>query len=197
MGIHEKGFQGSLFEVDFPCWSTGPSRCSFSNRVNGNEGSGRVATMGRILGPCILFALLGVSIGACEPKEPNIKVTIVVILASDQGEKSDPRLKAIAEEIKTLNPQLKSFKLHSMMSKSLPPNQKHAFELVDKQKATIVVTRGADENNKVSLTVGAPNQGEIDYRSACGKFLPIVTRYSTKSNERLILAIRVQPCNGD
>jgi hypothetical protein len=37
--------------------------------------------------------------------------------------------------------------------------------------------------------------GEVEYTTCCGKFFPIITRYQTKDKERLIIAIRVQPCN--
>lgn len=129
--------------------------------------------------------------------EGKIKVTLVVILASEQAGEVDPRLKAIAAEVQKRNPNLKSFQLKTMTCKSLEPDQKATFPVVDDKSAEVVVKHGADAANKVELAVTAPDQGEIVYRSVCGKFLPIVTRYHTKSKERLILAVRVQPCNGE
>lgn len=126
----------------------------------------------------------------------KVKVTVVVILATETGDHVDKQVKAIAEEARKLNPALKSFKLKHWAMKSLAPNEKATFNLVDKQSATIVVKHGADNENKVGVAVTAPGQEEIVYRSACGKFLPIITRCQSKSNERVILAIRVQPCNG-
>jgi hypothetical protein len=70
------------------------------------------------------------------------------------------------------------------------------FELVDGKTVTVVVKQSADKENRVGVAVTAPDQGEIVYRTVCGKFLPIVSRYQTKAGERLILAVRVQPCNG-
>lgn len=127
----------------------------------------------------------------------KIKVTLVVILAGEEGDAVDPRLKAIAEEVRKLNPNLTSFRLKTMTCKSLEPDAKTAFALVEGQQAHVVVKHGADANNKVGLAVTAPGQGEIVYRTVCGKFLPIVTRYHTRAKERLILAVRVQPCLGD
>jgi len=126
----------------------------------------------------------------------KIKVTIVVILASETGSEVDKQLKGIAEEVRKLNPSLTNFKLKSWEAKSLAPDEKASFKLVDDKTAMVVVKHGADNENRVGLAVTAPGQSEIVYRCACGKFLPIVTRCQTKSNERLILAIRVQPCNG-
>jgi hypothetical protein len=137
----------------------------------------------------------------CQVKQDKsadkVKITMVVILASEEGNFVDKRLKAIAEEIQKLNPQLKSFHLKSMTTKSLAPEEKASFPLVDDRSALLVVKHGADKENRVGVAVTAPNQGEIEYRTVCGKFLPIVTRYQTKARERLILAIRVQPCQGD
>jgi hypothetical protein len=45
------------------------------------------------------------------------------------------------------------------------------------------------------LAVTPPLQGEIVYGCACGKFLPIITRFQTRDGERLILAVRVEPCH--
>ena len=138
---------------------------------------------------------------SCQDKKPDkvekVKVTLVVILASEEGDFVDKRLKAIAEEVQKLNPQLKSFHLKSMTNKSLTPEEKASFSLVDDKSAVVIVKHGADSENRVGVAVTAPNQGEIEYRTVCGKFLPIVTRYQTKGKERLILAIRVQPCQGE
>ena len=96
-----------------------------------------------------------------------------------------------------LNPNLKSFKLKTMTCKSLQPGEKETFPLIDDKTADVIVKHGADKNNKVGLAIIPPDQGEIVYRTVCGKFLPIVTRCQTKCKNRLILAVRVQPCQGD
>lgn len=134
---------------------------------------------------------------ACPDEKAPIKVTLVLILASEQAGAIDPRLKAIAEEVQKLNPGLKSFTLKSMQSKSLKPGDKVSLPLVEDKKVDLVIGSGADKENRVRLSIFAPNMGEIEYQSVCGKFLPIVTRCKTKQNERLILAVRVQPCRGD
>jgi len=129
-----------------------------------------------------------------EPK--RVKVTVVTILATDKSDEVDPRLKGIAAEVRKMDPQLKGFKLVSMANKSLAVDEKASFPLVEEQTAQVVIRHSADPNNRVSLAVTPPWQGEITYRAVCGKFLPIVTRYQAKGKERLILAVRVQPCNG-
>ena len=141
----------------------------------------------------LALTALAAQLVAC-PNE-KVKVTLVVILATEEGDFVDKRLKDFAKEVQEKYPTYKSFKIKKMTSKSLAPAEKCVFKLVDDKTAQIVVKHGADKNNRVSLAVTAPDQGEIDYRTVCGKYLPIVTRYQTTGKERLMLAIQVQPCN--
>lgn len=143
----------------------------------------------------LLVAMCGVALQADGSGE-RVKVTVVGILASDSGHDVDPRLKLVAEEVSRLNPQLKSFKLDTMESQSLKVDDKASFKLIDGQIVKVMVKHAADKNNRVCLAVIPPGQREIVYRTVCGKFLPIVTRHQTKNKERLILAIRVEPCQG-
>jgi hypothetical protein len=147
----------------------------------------------------VLFIATLLPFSPCSAGCPDgkIKVTVVVILASEEAGPIDPRLKAIAEEVQKRNPNLKSFQLKTMTCKSLKSGEKVKFPLVDDKSAEVTVQHAADKANKVGLAILPPDQGEIIYRTVCGKFLPIVTRCQTKSRERLILAVRVQPCQGD
>lgn len=152
----------------------------------------------RFKGVCLVLPILAaLPAGACQEEDSRVKVTVVVILASEEGDHVDRRLKHIAAEIRKLNPSLKSFKLRRMTDHSLAPGEKALLPLVEGKQVQIVVKHGSDKNNKVCLAVTAPDQGEIVYRSTCGKFLPIVTRCRTKDRQRLILAIRLLPCAGE
>jgi len=133
----------------------------------------------------------------CVGEKDPVKVTLVVILASEKGTTIDPQLAAIAVEVQKLHPQLKNFTLKRMESKSLKYAEKVSLAAVENKNVDMVIKHGADKDNRVAIAVTAPSMGEIEYRSVCGKFLPIVTRYQTKTKELLILAIRVQPCRGD
>ena len=160
----------------------------------------------------------------------RVKVTVVVILANEYWDVVHPQLKPIAEEVRKSYPSFRGFTLVSMDSKSLAVDEKTIFPLVENATVQVVIHKPADMANQVELAITPPWQKEIVYRSICGKFLPIVTRYDTKefcpppavlcalglgmgrqatsplaattlltqcrSCERLILAIRVQPCNG-
>jgi hypothetical protein len=162
--------------------------------------------------------------------EPKVKVTVVVILASERCQFIDPLLKNVAAELQKTDPKLTGFSLVSMTDMSLAGDAKGSFVTVEGEKAEVQVHHCMDKNNKVCLAVTAPLQNEIVYKTVCGKFLPIVTRYQTKERvpvkwiavalmqaaaggkmgpimacdtiechrcrDRLILAIRVQPCQG-
>lgn len=141
-------------------------------------------------------ACLAEACGCHDEKDP-VKVTLVVILASDTGSVIDPKLAAIAEEVRKKEPQLTNFTLKSMQSKSYKPGEKFSMPLVEDKKVEMLIKHGADKDNCISLCLFPPSMGEIEYKTVCGKFLPIVTSCKTKANERIILAIRVQPCRGE
>jgi hypothetical protein len=98
--------------------------------------------------------------------------------------------------LKKKHPKLTGFQLAGKCScKSLTIGVKENFELIADQTAAVTVEQGADEDNFVQLKVAPPLLGEITYQTICGKFLPIVTPVRMK-NDVVIIAIRVQPCNG-
>ena len=147
----------------------------------------------------LLLGLLGVAVGlvgaAPKGRAEEVKVTLVVILATERNSEVARELKSIAREVQKTYPHLTGFRLGEITSKALTVGKKEKFALVDDEVATVLVHHAADSKNRVGLTVKAPLQGEIQYLTCCGKFLPIVTRYQTKEDkECLILAIRVQPC---
>jgi hypothetical protein len=128
-----------------------------------------------------------------DPKN-TVRVTVVAILATDKDDKIDPKLKGIARVVKKSEPQLSGFRVVRNTQVSIPPGGQHKFPLVDRETAEVTVQQGTEADNKVVLRVKAPQMGEIVYTTACGKFLPIVTRYQTKDNDRLIVAIMVGAC---
>lgn len=141
-----------------------------------------------------LISLLG---GATPGRAQEVRVTVVVILATDRNTSVDGELECIAKEIRKKEPSLTGFRLGEITRKSLTVGKKETFQLVDDRVATVLVRHGANEKNRVGLTIKPPNMGEVTYSTCCGKFFPIVTRYQTKDRDRLILAIRVQPCKGE
>jgi hypothetical protein len=184
-----------------------------------------------VLGALAALALLaGFATPAAVQQPRRIKVTVVVILASDRSTWVDPRLKCIAEEVRKRDPNLRGFTLASMSCRSLAVDDKVSLPLLEGAAADVCIHCCGDKHNRVTLAVTPPGQGEIVYRTVCGKFLPIVTRYRTRprippevvaealataqmrspsapalaaatlvagrTRDRVILAIRVQPCQG-
>ncbi|HLJ93274.1 MAG TPA: hypothetical protein VKU02_08800 [Gemmataceae bacterium] len=141
-----------------------------------------------------VVAASGLLSAAARGHAEEVKITIVVILASDRNHVVDRELQGIADEVRKCYPHLTGFRLGQITQKSLPVGKSEKFALVEDEVATVLVRHAADSKNRVGLTVKAPLQGEIQYSTCCGKFFPIVTRYQTKAKELLILAIRVQPC---
>src|SRR3954470_1732585 len=88
------------------------------------------------------------------------QVTVVAILASEEGTSVDPRLKAIAAEVRSLNPNLKSFRLQAMTTKKLAQDEQATFALVDDKKVQVTVQRTPDAESRVELAVTPPDQGE-------------------------------------
>lgn len=107
----------------------------------------------------VLVAALPACQSKDEKKSGKIKVTVVVVLAAEDGSEIDPRLKQIADEVRKQSPQLKSFKLKSMTNRSLAEAEKSSFACPDGQKIDITVTHGADMDNRVGLAVVAPCAG--------------------------------------
>jgi hypothetical protein len=150
----------------------------------------------RVLGHLALVIGVTMSPAAVQDPPKNIKVTMVCILASENPVHVDPQLVVIAKEVQKKKPELHCFKVKCMSWQSLPVNKKTAFKLVEQQEVQVTIKQPADKNNHVILIIKPPLQGEIEYETVCGKFLPVITRYETAKGERLILAVRVQPCNG-
>ncbi len=110
-------------------------------------------------------------------QDSNVKVTVVVILASEKCEFVDPRLRDVAAEARKNDPKLKGFKLVAMHQQSLGAGEKGTFGCVEDAQCHVIVKCCGDMNGKVCLTVTAPGSNEITYKTVCGKFLPIVTQY--------------------
>jgi hypothetical protein len=149
-----------------------------------------MARRGPVVASSLILLLSASTFAAGGATEPRVAVTLVVILAGEEGTDVDPQLGPIADEIKKQNPQLKSFRLKSMTKRTLAENEKNEFDLVEGKKAEIAV-KHPDADGRIAVSVTPPDQGEIAYRTVPGKFLPIVTRHRTEDRQRLIFAVRV------
>jgi hypothetical protein len=157
-------------------------------------GSGRNAYLG--LG--LLSVALGVpALLACDVEKPRkVRVSVVVILACEKDLAVDKKLECIAKEARKTYPKLTGFKLVNLACKSMTVGTADKFDLVEDQRICITVQRAADKMDRVRLKIGPPQMGEITYSTPCGKFLPVLTPLKTAKGESVLIAVRVQPCNG-
>jgi hypothetical protein len=109
--------------------------------------------------------------------EPKVKVTVVAIMASDRCKCIDPRLKEIAAELQSINKRLTGFSVASITEQSLLANEKGKFACLSDACVEVVIQQCVDKNGVVCLGVKAPLQNELVYKSVCGKFFLLVTRY--------------------
>lgn len=141
----------------------------------------------------VLAVLILLAPTAARCAAEDVKVTVVAILATtEEPAKVDPKLEAIAREVQKRDASLKSFSLKRTTCQSVPVGAKESFPLVEDQVAEVTVKQTMKEG-KVGLAVKAPTVGEITYKTACHKYLPIYTAYMTKNNERLIVAVMTCP----
>lgn len=133
------------------------------------------------------------------PPEGEVKVTVVAILATDRNTDVDPKVKCVADEVQKLegHKNLTGFRQAHMINQGVAIGKPFTFNLgpaAEKQQVVVTVLESADAEGKVRLIVKPPTLGNITYSTACGKCLPIVTRYKTKDNDLLIIAVSVKPC---
>jgi hypothetical protein len=159
-------------------------------------GSRRIARL--MLAPLLLLCAVPLTLACDKGKQlpKQVRISVVVILASENGNKIDKKLEGIATEVQKIHPKLKNFQLARLSCKSVAVGKADIFDLVDNQTTNITIQKAADKMDRIRLKVGPPQMGEIIYTTTCGKFLPILTPYRTKKDEVLIIAVRVQPCNG-
>jgi len=157
-------------------------------RTRGNKSVG--------LGLLGLLCAVPLALAWDAPPERKVRVSVVVILASETDTTIDKKLECIAREVTKMHPKLKGFRMGTMACKSVKIGEANVFDLAEGKTIAVAIQQAADKTDRVRLKVGPPKMGEITYSTPCGKFLPILTPYRTKANETLIIAIRVQPCSG-
>jgi hypothetical protein len=143
----------------------------------------------------VLIAVMAGFSAAPQPPADERHVTVVAVLATDKNKQIDPRVAGIAEEVQKLEPGLTGFRVVRSTNKPITLGKRDTFPLVDNETLTVLLqpTDAKDGQERIRLTVKAPLAGEITYSCCTAKFFPIMTRYLTRDNERLIVAIMVKP----
>lgn len=138
-------------------------------------------------------AITAVFLIACPTDEP-VRVTVVVVLATDQNTTVDPKLVDLAKEVQKRDETLTGFKIKAAEAKSIPIGDGYTFELLDKEVLRVRVERSRDADGRINLSIKPPGLEKITYHCTCGKFFPVVTPYQTKEGEVLIIAVMAKPC---
>ena len=158
--------------------------------------------MCRLLLPALLL-FPALASGQCKddpkaPVEPPVKVTLVVILANTTDDKINPKLATLAKEVQKRKEGsgFTGFGIHETLDKSIAIGATHSFDLPEMQKATITVANGKDKEGRIELKVKLPGLDEVTYTCVCDKFFPIVTPYTLKKGQTVLVAILAKPCTG-
>jgi hypothetical protein len=146
----------------------------------------------------LVFAAALAGAGWTRADDPPVRVTIVVVLASADHDKVDPKLAALAQEVKKKKEteKLTGFKLEATLQQSITVGESHTFKLVDGKTMKVTVASAKNKAGRIGLTVDAPGLGEIEYTCVCDKFVPVITPHVTKKGEQLLVAILAKPCTG-
>ena len=151
------------------------------------------ATVGAAMTATLLGIVLALSARPDDADDESVKVTVVVVLATPDGNVVDPKLRELAKQVRKRDPRLTGLKLLSTEVKSIPVGDSAAVPLVEKQELKVTVEGGRDAKGRISLTIKPPDLGEISYACTCEKFFPVVTPYQTKGGEQLIVAVMAAP----
>jgi len=145
-----------------------------------------------------VFAALALSLAAvrADDEDEAVKVTVVVVLATDANKVVDPKLVELARQLRRRDPKLTGLRLVTTEVKSIPVGESATIPLVDKQELKVRVEAGKDANGRVSQTINAPDVPEFGYACKCGKFFPVVTGYQTAKGEQLVIAVMGKPADG-
>src|SRR5262245_24702894 len=96
----------------------------------------------RIPSSGLIVSIVAIVILAAPPSPPkaqDIRVAIVSILANEKCSTIDPKLKALANEVKKRDAGLTGYRIDRTTSKALAPGQKDSFQLIGDLTADVTV----------------------------------------------------------
>lgn len=146
------------------------------------------------LEPAMVILFFSAALPCPPAKEEPIQVIILVILATDQNDQVNERIKEIAVEVRKKDDKLTGFALHRTIRKSIKMGESANIELCKKNSMEVTINEKPDNEGRVTLSIKPPKLAEITYACTCGKFFPIITNCYTEDKQRLIIAIMARPC---
>jgi hypothetical protein len=147
----------------------------------------------------LLLALGVTSLGACPPapKDDEIEVKVLAILASEHHTKVHPKLTEFAKQVQKKEPKLTGFKLHRTDDESFKLGETKKFPMPGGDAVEVTVNKERDEKGRVTLTIKAPKLEPIKYECACDKYFSVATQQFVgqgKDQEQLFVAVMAKPC---
>ncbi|HEY2783562.1 MAG TPA: hypothetical protein VGJ05_01190 [Fimbriiglobus sp.] len=127
-----------------------------------------------------------------EPRPVHVRV--LVIAASTTNNKTDKRLEKFAKVFQKTDPTLVGFEVLAELDKRVKIGDTGTFALTGTDKLKVKVDRARDaKDNTMGLTVYPPGSGEISYSCTTGKYVPFVTEVTTKTGEKVLVAVMARP----
>jgi hypothetical protein len=126
-----------------------------------------------------------------------VDVTLVVVLATTQNNRIEPKVECIARAIQKERPWLTGFRLATTTCETMPIGARRSFPLVEDAEAIVETKRCKQEPERFCLKVQAPGILGVTYRCCCGKFFPLMTSCKTKAKEQVIIAVMVEACKDE
>jgi hypothetical protein len=145
----------------------------------------------------VLALTAGAVSGRARAAEPQpVRVTVVVVMATPNNNKVDPKLKPLSQEVQKKHPKLTGFRIEATVEKSIPVGESRTIDLADGQTLKVTIDSPKDKTGHIGVTLAPPGLGEIQYTCVCDKFVPVITPHVTKTGEQLIVAVLAKPCTG-
>ena len=130
------------------------------------------------------------------PYKGSIRVVVVVILATKDNNVVDKKLADLAKEMEKRGSDFTGFKIHSVLTESIPVGKSNTFDLLEEQTLKVAIDKPKDADGRVGLTITPKDGSEVSYTCACDRFLPLLTGYKTKDGPSVIVAVSAKPCTG-
>src|SRR5215213_5498974 len=136
------------------------------------------------------------SLGAC-PKDDEIEVKVLAILASENHTEVNKRLTEFAKQVQKKEPKLTGFRLDRSTSQPFKLGETKKFEVPGGDVVEVTVNKERDENGRITLTITPPKLKPIIYECACDKYFSVATQQfvgKDKDREQLFVAVMAKPC---
>jgi hypothetical protein len=146
----------------------------------------------------VLAGLVLVAVVAARPSRRDdsspIRVAVVVIAASTTNNTVQKKLEAIAPVVQKSEPTLVGFQIVDELSQRVKVGDTGTFQLGGGEELKVRVDRGrSSKDGTLGLTVYPPGSGEIAYSCTSGKYVPFVTDVTTKTGEKILVAVMAKP----